>query len=808
MNRRYFRDGLICLVVACFLAVLISCGAGEGNDTNGSSGSSTSSSATSVLLLVSKAQLDSDGASTVTLTAIVKDSSNRALLGETVSFTSDSGLLTIVNDTTGSNGTAEATLGTGGDPTNRRITVNASAGDISVANSIDVTGTTLSISGSSSLSFGDSTPLTIFLKDSSGTGIPGKTVTVASQNGNTLTAADSYVTDANGQVIVTVTATVGGADKITASAIGATKESDLTVNASILTFTNPAPPPADTTEIPIGTVQPISVKYTIGGAVQSGVTVNFITTRGSLSVASAVTNATGIATVNASSTNSGPVLFLASIDDGPSAQVAAEFVATTVDSVTLQAAPNTIGTNDEGVTTEKSLITAVVRDANDNLVKNQTVNFSIVSDASGGSLSPASANTDSSGTANTYYIAGDATSALNGVTIRGSVAGTTVASTTTLTVAKKPLFITLQTGPFIEEYDDIRYKKDYVALVTDAAGDPVEGATVDATIRPVYYKKGYFTWGGMAWHQVDTLQAASCTLPSVPACANEDGMLHNSLDFNGVLNTGEDQNGNGLLDPGNVASVTATETDATGGSTLTIVYAKDYAQWVNVKLEAHATTGGSTASASVTFDLPGLANDYTNQNADPPGNPSPFGITTSCFVDLSVVPLSMSQMSITWQESTEAASYNIYRDGAYLKNVVTNSTTDTGLTAGTQYCYEIRTVDDSDTEAAFTGTSCASTNAAVVVVPVPTGLTATGGVLDPGPPEETYKVTLTWNASAGAAIYRIYRDGSATPVMSSTATTVIDEDVEHLTGYCYTVSAVSTTGEESEPSASFCTATP
>ena len=64
-------------------------------------------------LLVSNAQLKSDmvGAPTVTLTAIVKDSGNRALPGQTVAFSADSGVLGFVSGTTDDNGMATAKLG-------------------------------------------------------------------------------------------------------------------------------------------------------------------------------------------------------------------------------------------------------------------------------------------------------------------------------------------------------------------------------------------------------------------------------------------------------------------------------------------------------------------------------------------------------------------------------------------------------------------------------------------------------------------------------------------------------------------------
>lgn len=770
--------------------------------------------AASVDLLVSSPQLNSDGASTVTLTAVVKDTDNRALSGQTVTFTADSGLLTVVDPVTNASGTATATLGTGGDRANRVINLTASTAGINAANTVTVTGTTISISGSASLSFGDAIPLTIFLKDSAGTGIAGKTLVVTSEKGNTL--SPGRITDANGQLILTVTAVFSGPDKITASAIGAEKTFDLTVNAKILRFTSPAPPPAAVTEIPIGAPgYAVSVTYTEDGNPIANVPVNFVTTRGVLSAATALTNASGVATVNASATNSGPVLFLASVTGGPSAQVAAEYVATTVNSVILQAAPNTIGTNSGGLTNEKSLITAVVRDANNNLVKGKAVDFNIVNDASGGSLTPASAITDSSGTASTYFIAGSSTSALNGVTIRGTVSGTAVSAITTLTVAQKALFVTLATGPFISEMaDKIRYQKDYVALVTDAAGDPVAGATVVATVTPVHYQKGYYVWGGSRWNQVVTLQPASTTLPGVPACANEDGMLHNSLyDFNGVLDTDpgsgakEDQNGNGVLDPGNMVSVTSTTTDAAGHSTLRMVYAKNYAAWVNVKLTAIASTAGSTASASQEFYLPGLATEYTQENTNPPGNPSPFGISTSCFVDLTVSAISSSQMSVTWQKSADAASYNVYRGGANVGNTTLNTFTDSGLAAATEYCYQIKTVNGLGIESGtvFAGPVCGRTNA--VTPATPTGLEAAPEALPTNP--VTYGIRLTWDDPASEpAVYRIYRDGQLALSAIGSVTTVVDAGVLGQTDYCYTISALEVGGSESAQSTPVCTATP
>ena len=72
--------------------------------------------------------------------------------------------------------------------------------------------------------------------------------------------------------------------------------------------------------------------------------------------------------------------------------------ADTPNSIDAQANPFTIGP------AEQSTITAVVRDASNNLVKNAVVLFDL-QDVTGGQLSVASSVTDSQGRAQTFYTA-------------------------------------------------------------------------------------------------------------------------------------------------------------------------------------------------------------------------------------------------------------------------------------------------------------------------------------------------------------------------------------------------------------------
>jgi hypothetical protein len=164
-------------------------------------------------------------------------------------------------------------------------------------------------------------------------------------------------------------------------------------------------------------------------------------------------------------------------------------------------------------------------------------------------------------------------------------------------------------------------------------------------------------------------------------------------------------------------------------------------------------------------------------------------------------------MSLTWQRSADAASYNVYRGAVNVQNTTLNTYTDTGLTAATQYCYQIKTVNALGIESGtvFAGPVCGRTNA--VTPSTPTGLTAAPAAVAPA----TYQVTLTWDDPAPApnpAVYRIYRDGQFAIAAIGSVTTVVDTGLQSKKDYCYTISALEIGGTESAQSSPVCTATP
>jgi hypothetical protein len=82
----------------------------------------------------------------------------------------------------------------------------------------------------------------------------------------------------------------------------------------------------------------------------------------------------------------------------------------------------------------------------------------------------------------------------------------------------------------------------------------------------------------------------------------------------------------------------------------------------------------------------------------PPSTPTGFAVT----------PASSSQINLSWNASTGATGYKIYKGGSLLKSVTTTSTSDTGLSASTNYCYSVTSYNSAG-ESTQTSQACATT---------------------------------------------------------------------------------------------------
>lgn len=632
---------------------LAACGGGGNTITDpgggGAGGGGGGSTAASVQVLASSPQLGSDqsGLSTVDITAIVRDSNNVVLPGQTVSFGANSnGSLSVINAVTDDNGQALARLGNGSDISNRVITVTASTGGASGSVTVNVTGTRLRLTPpSATLSLGDAVGFTAILEDSAGAGVSGQAVNISSAQGNSLSSSN-LTTGLNGQVQFTLTASQSGDDTLSASALGVTAQAAVVVAGDDFRITVPD----ETIDVQLGVEQTVTAVWMIDGDPQAGETIQFTTTRGLLNNGlddnwegsiSVDTNGGGQATVLIRSMNAGPALITASTSTGAVTTRSVEFVATTAASLDLQAEPFTVRVGGQ------SAITAIVRDPNGNLVKNKVVSFQIFNDTTNSSLSVSQDTTDSQGRATTFFNAGSVASAHGGIELRAVVLDTpAVWNSVNLTVAGQALAISLGTGNDLFEIGTATFAKEWVIFVTDADGAAVANKAVQASVVSINYKKGRFVvpMGGTKWEKGS---------PEA-ICPDED------LDpKNGILDPGEDLNGNDVLDAGNIALVAAVPnsapsgnpcgsvenpptqsanvvTDNQGRARVCVFYPQNYNQWLDVRITARASVAGTETAKSQTFELEALASDMTNINASPPGAISPFGLAANdadCTVD-------------------------------------------------------------------------------------------------------------------------------------------------------------------------------
>jgi protocatechuate 3,4-dioxygenase beta subunit len=189
----------------------------------------------SVTLVTSAGTIAGSGAdgTEVTLSAIVKDASNNALPGATVSFKADSGTISNTVRTTDATGTVTEKLSVKGDSTPRDITITASAGSVtSAAKVVKVVGTAsvapklLLTSSSGTLASagapGSAVAIRALVLDPNNVVVPNALVTFATDSGSL--SAPSRITDATGIAtvnldtatdpttrVINVTATVAGA---------------------------------------------------------------------------------------------------------------------------------------------------------------------------------------------------------------------------------------------------------------------------------------------------------------------------------------------------------------------------------------------------------------------------------------------------------------------------------------------------------------------------------------------------------------------------------------------------------------------
>lgn len=179
------------------------------------------------------------------------------------------------------------------------------------------------------------------------------------------------------------------------------------------------------------------------------------------------------------------------------------------------------------------------------------------------------------------------------------------------------------TGNDVVSYSTSLYKKDYAILVSDSAGNPIQGATITVSVWPMVYRKGTYRW-----EQLGAGIDEGIWILNTPVfnCPNEDA------NRNGTLEASEDVNSNRMLDPGVPITVNNSgTTDSAGIANISLIYPKDRSNWTDVELTIRGTVAGSESVSRNVFSLPALSEDFTKRRVTPPGFPSPYG-TGDCNV--------------------------------------------------------------------------------------------------------------------------------------------------------------------------------
>ena len=266
-----------------------------------------------------------------------------------------------------------------------------------------------------------------------------------------------------------------------------------------------------------------------------------------------------------------------------------------------------------------------------------------------------------------------------------------VTGTASLTVNQAALFIALGTGNDISNLDPQTYKKDWSAYVTDSNGIAVNGVTLSIKALPTYYRTGQLVFDPLKFAYVYSSPIYSCrnedanangvldtksgrvtgitvdattkvtaanslvvgatvvlrgltgadaallnNIPKTIVSATPDSFViqANTLlkDITATATSTftspeEDDNGDGVLWPGNVIAVTPSTVQTSNGlATISLVYAESFAPWVQLKLTATATVAGTESKTDAEFVVTGLATDFSLLNNPPAGLVSPFGL--------------------------------------------------------------------------------------------------------------------------------------------------------------------------------------
>jgi len=155
-----------------------------------------------------------------------------------------------------------------------------------------------------------------------------------------------------------------------------------------------------------------------------------------------------------------------------------------------------------------------------------------------------------------------------------------------------------------------------------------------------------------------------------------------------------------------------------------------------------------------------------------------------------------AQVSLSWSAASGADTYSVHRStvsggpyGTIASNLTSTSHVDTAVTNGTTYYYVVSGFNEAG-EGPDSNQASATPNVPQLP-PAPTGVTAASNIKK--------KITVSWNAVAGATSYTIKRSttngGPYANVGTTSSTTFTNSGLQSGTTYYYVVSASNAQGE-------------
>src|SRR5262245_29936618 len=132
------------LATALFALALAGCGGTDDGAFQNGSAPGNASVAT-VTVVTDSPTIPSNGLTPANISVLVRDTNNQFIKDVPVQISASSGGIVVTQPVTDENGVAKATLLPAGDPTNRTITVTATASNHTGQATVGVTGTTVSL---------------------------------------------------------------------------------------------------------------------------------------------------------------------------------------------------------------------------------------------------------------------------------------------------------------------------------------------------------------------------------------------------------------------------------------------------------------------------------------------------------------------------------------------------------------------------------------------------------------------------------------------------------------------------------------